>query len=308
MQARRAKVEKIMSSGGRLLEGDMDEVHDVTLAVKHGEVPLRIYVPSRSASRSSRTYNGVILWMHGGGWMFGSVESHETISRDLAEASGMILVSVGYRLSPEVKFPVPMQDCLAAVQWVKRNIWAFGGDRTRMAFVGESSGGNLAIATALQMGRSWFPLATRKSELCALVAASPPLSYAHAKQGLDGGDGGWRSYKRYWTGYGLEGAQMKGYWDNYLRKKSDGLRPLASPIRAPKRMLRGLPPTLLLRAEHEILWDEISQMGRNLANAGQKVEEIQSQGCMHGVFAKGAGSCGMESLRNAADFIKKHCA
>eukprot|EP00904_Undaria_pinnatifida_P003049 jgi/Undpi1/12745/HiC_scaffold_6.g02413.m1 len=232
-----------------------EKVHDVKLVVKRGEVPLRIYVPSTSPKGTSRASNAVVFWMHGGGWMFGSLEAHDTISQDLATASGMIVVSVGYRLSPEVKFPVPIQDCLAAVQWVKKNIWAFGGDRTRMALVGESSGANLALA----------------------------------------------------TGYGLEGSQMKGYWDNYLRKKSDGLRPLASPLRASKRMLHGLPPILLLRAEHEILWDEISQMGQNLANAGQEVEEFQSKGCIHGTFAKGVGSCGVDSLQNAADFIKKHC-
>lgn len=72
-------------------------------------------------------------------------------------------------------------------------------------------------------------------------------------------------------GYGLEAGQMKGYWDWYLKKDKDGQHPLASPLRAKKRLLKGLPPVLLMRAEHEILWDEISEMGRNLAEAGQEV-------------------------------------
>ncbi|CAM9428320.1 unnamed protein product [Scytosiphon promiscuus] len=71
------------------------------------------------------------------------------MSRDMAEASRMIVVSVGYRLSPEVRFPEPLKDCLAAIRWVNENIWAFGGDKNRIALVGESSGGTLAIATDL---------------------------------------------------------------------------------------------------------------------------------------------------------------
>ena len=79
-------------------------------------------------------------------------------------------------------------------------------------------------------------------------------------------------------GYGLEAGQMKGYWDWYLRKDKDGRNPLASPLRAKKWLLKGLPPVLLMRAEHEILWDEISEMGRNLAEAGQEVGTLLGTG------------------------------
>lgn len=86
------------------------------------------------------------------------------------------------------------------------------------------------------------------------------------------------------TGYGLEAGQMKGYWDWYLRKDKDGRNPLASPLRAKKRLLKGLPPVLLMRAEHEILWDEISEMGRNLAEAGQEVRCCPVWGVACGVW------------------------
>ncbi|CAM9257882.1 unnamed protein product [Pylaiella littoralis] len=308
MRARKADADKLTGMGARILQEDMAEVHDVALAVKGGEVPLRIYVPNGSTSGRARAYKGVLLWIHGGGWMFGTVDAHDAMSRDLAEASRMIVVSVGYRLTPEVKFPGPIKDCLAAVKWAKTNIWAFGGDAARLALVGESSGGTLAIATAMLMGKSWIPFVTRKSPLCAVVAASPPLSYEHAKQGLDDGDGEWRSYKRYWSGYGLEGAQMKGYWDWYLRTEKDGRHPMASPLRAKKRLLKSLPPVLLQRAEHEVLWDEIFEMGRNLADAGQEVLEIQEKSCIHGLFAKRGGACGETSLQHAVDFLDKHCS
>ena len=98
---------------------------------------------------------------------------------------------------------------------------------------------------------------------------------------------------------------MKGYWHDYLRKESEGLRPLASPLRASKCML--LPPILLLRAEHEILWGEISQIGQNLAIAGHEVGGVQSKGCIHGIFAKGVRSYGVHSPQNAVNIIKKHC-
>ena len=88
--------------GTRLLEGDIDEVHDVKLVVKRGEVPLRIDVPSASAKGTSRASNGVVFWMHGGGWIFGPLGAHDTISKDLATASGMVVVSVGYRLGGQV--------------------------------------------------------------------------------------------------------------------------------------------------------------------------------------------------------------
>lgn len=101
---------------------------------------------------------------------------------------------------------------------------------------------------------------------------------------------------------------MKGYWDGYLRNDKDGRHPLASPLRAKKRLLRGLPPVLLMRAEHEILWDEISEMGRNLEEAGGEVVEVQAKSCIHGMFAKGFGACGADSLRHAVDFLDEHCA
>ncbi|CAB1120654.1 unnamed protein product [Ectocarpus sp. CCAP 1310/34] len=83
----------------------------------------------------------------GGGWLFGTVDAHDNISRDIAEATRMIVVSVGYRLAPEVKFPGPVKDGVSAIRWAKKNIWAFGGDPHRIAIVGESSGANLAITS-----------------------------------------------------------------------------------------------------------------------------------------------------------------
>ncbi|CAN0467514.1 unnamed protein product, partial [Ectocarpus sp. 12 AP-2014] len=85
----------------------------------------------------------------GGGWLFGTVDAHDNISRDLAEATRMIVVSVGYRLAPEVKFPGPVKDGVSAIRWAKKNIWAFGGDPHRIAIVGESSGANLAITSGV---------------------------------------------------------------------------------------------------------------------------------------------------------------
>ncbi|CAM9152080.1 unnamed protein product [Ascophyllum nodosum] len=160
----------------------------------------------------------------------------------------------------------------------------------------------------MRMARPWVPFLPRKSDLCALVLASPPVSYEHAKRWADGDDGEWRSYKRYAKGYVLEASLMKGFWDLYLNREDQGRDPLASPLRASKGMLRGLPPVLLIRAEHEILWDEILDFGRNIAEVGHEVEEFHSKACIHGMFAKGRGSCGKFSLERAASFLKERCA
>ena len=122
--------------------GDVEAVHDVEVRDIVG-VPVRIYRPSAEIALP------VVVYLHGGGWTIGSAEQFDAITRQLANTSGAIVVSVDYRLAPEHPFPAPLDDCWSVLQWVAMHAAEFGGDGGRLAVAGDSAGGNLAAVCAL---------------------------------------------------------------------------------------------------------------------------------------------------------------
>jgi len=121
----------------------VSQVEDRCIPAPAGSIPIRIYTPAGDGPFA------VLVYFHGGGWMFGSLDTHDSLCRDLARAVGCIVVSVDYRLAPEHPFPVPLEDCYAALGWVSRHAADIRGDAQRLAVAGDNAGGNLAAATAL---------------------------------------------------------------------------------------------------------------------------------------------------------------
>ena len=117
-------------------------VEDLVVPGPAGEIPLRAYRPAPEALP-------VVVWLHGGGWVTGSIETHDLLCRQIAVAAGAMVVSVDYRLAPETKFPGAVEDCLAAWQWIGAHAAEIGGDADRVALGGDSAGGNLAAVVAL---------------------------------------------------------------------------------------------------------------------------------------------------------------
>jgi acetyl esterase len=210
----------------------------------------------------------VLVWFHGGGWVWSSVDTHDRLVRELAAAGGVATVSVDYALAPEAKFPRAVLECAGVVRRLAAEAEAWGLDASRVLLGGDSSGGNLAFATALALrgghaGQGGGP------KLTGLLAVYPVTDPDFEQP----------SYREFAEGYGLTTAMMRAYWDHYLRDPDDRADPLAAPARAD---LVGLPPTLIQLAELDVLRSDGERMAARLLAAGVECTQLSYSGMAHG--------------------------
>jgi acetyl esterase len=210
----------------------------------------------------------VLVYFHGGGWVLGNIESHEGICRSLANAGGVIVVTVDYRLAPEYQFPAAAEDAYAATRWAAENAAQFGGDPRRIAVAGDSAGGNLAAVTCL-MARD---------------RDGPRLKFQVLLYPITDCDLNRDSYIENADGYFLTRHEMAWYWDLYVKQAEDRLHPHASPLRATD--LSGLPPALVLTAEFDVLRDEGEDYAHRLQAAGGAVKLHRYGGMIHGFIRR----------------------
>ncbi len=251
-----------MEAGPRPLVPEVASVEDRRIPGPHGDIPIRVYKPVKSASRLP-----VLVTFHGGGWCIGSVNSHDGTARRLALAAGCAVVSVDYRLAPEHKFPVPFDDCYAATKWVAEHGPDLGVDASRLAVGGDSSGGNLAAAVALKARDAGGP-----------KLALQLLIYPALDRNLDT-----TSYKQNAQGYLLTRETMSANWALYLRNDADAKSPYACPVQASD--LHGLPPALIITAEYDPLRDDGDMYARKLRAAGVPVTYSCYDGMIHAFFS-----------------------
>jgi acetyl esterase len=198
--------------------------------------------------------------------VIGSLDSHDGVCRRLAQAGGLMVASIDYRLAPEHKFPAGLEDCLAAVRWIAAEGRAWGIDPTRLALGGDSAGGNLALATLLNLrddGAS--PL---RAGLLIYGAYLPYTAAAETASQAAFGDGS----------YVLSSADMRWFWVHYVSGPADNENPLAVPILAE---LGGLPPLLVTAAEVDPLLDDSTQLVAKLAAAGAPHRYVLWPGVTH---------------------------
>ena len=212
-------------------------------------VPVRLYSPSDADGLA------LLVYFHGGGWVIGSLDTHDGTCRALANRAGCRVVSVDYRLAPEHRFPAAVDDCWAVTRW------AFGQARA-VAVAGDSAGGNLAAVVALRARDEGLPVAYQV------------LIYPVTDHRLDT-----RSYEEKAEGYGLTRASMRYFWDHYLGG-ADGAHPDASPLRAPS--VAGVAPALVVVCEHDVLRDEGAAYAERLREAGVAVRLSEYEGMIHG--------------------------
>ena len=211
----------------------------------------------------------VCVWFHGGGWVVGSIETNDPTCRALANAAGAIVVSVDYRLAPEHRFPVPLDDCYAATEWAAANAASFGGDPSRLAVAGSSAGGNLAAAVALRARDEGGPRLVHQSLICPVV------------------DKDFRrpSYVENGEGYGLSYDTMVYFWLCYVSSETDAFNPYVAPMAADD--LSGLAPAFVLTCEYDPLRDEGEAYAERLREAGVPTVLSRYDGQIHALFNAG---------------------
>jgi acetyl esterase len=235
-----------------------DEWMTVPAAV--GDVRVRIVRP-----RGAAGVLPVVLYMHGGGWILGDAATHDRLVRELAVGARAAVVFVEYDRSPEARYPVAIEQGYAAAQWVVREGAAHGLDASRMAVAGESVGGNMTAALAL--------MAEERGDVTFVQVS---MYYPVTDAAMDTA-----SYDRFATGYYLSRASMEWFWDAYAPDQAQRSEITASPNRATLEQVRGLPPTLLMVDEADVLRDEGEAYAAKLRAAGVAVTTVRYDGAVH---------------------------
>jgi len=250
-----------------VLQGEplpVESVENRTIPGPAGAIPVRVYTPAGHGPRP------ILVYFHGGGWVLGSLDTHDGTSRSLATGAGCIVVSVDYRLAPEHKFPAAAEDAYAATRWVAEHAASLGGDPARIAVGGDSAGGNLtAVVSLMARDRGGPPLAFQL--LIYPVTAAPSEN---------------ASYRDNATGYFLTAAAMHWFWGHYTHGGADDANPYAAPLRASD--LTRLPPAFVITAEYDPLRDEGEAYAKRLRDAGVAVQSKRYPGIIHGFFGMGA--------------------
>ena len=236
------------------------QVTDLRADGPAGPIPIRLYRPSAGDALP------LIVYFHGGGWVLGNIETHDSIARQLSSSTGFAVASVDYRLAPEHPFPAAVEDAYASLQWLAGRASQLNVDRRRIAVCGDSAGGNLAAVISILARDYGGP-----------QIALQILRYPCVDFGFDTG-----SYKAFATGYQLSKADMEWYRRLYLSSRDEWTHPHAAPIHAPD--LSGLPPAIVVTAEFDVLRDEGRAYADRLRDSGVDVTYRCFEGLIHGFF------------------------
>ncbi|HLH67958.1 MAG TPA: alpha/beta hydrolase [Candidatus Dormibacteraeota bacterium] len=238
------------------LFGPKEEVRSIDDTVVEG-VPVRVYTPDLTDVGPPPT----LVYLHGGGWVVGSVNTHDGVCRALANRARCQVISVDYRLAPEHPFPAAVEDAWTVTRWALERA-------PRVAVAGDSAGGNLAAVAAMRARDAGLPLALQ-------VLIYPVVDHAFDT----------RSYRDNGQGYGLTTAAMRHYWSCYLGD-AEGSQPEASPLRAPS--LAGVAPALVIVCEYDPLRDEGVAFAERLRAEGVEARLSEYRGMIHGFARLGA--------------------
>jgi acetyl esterase/lipase len=232
----------------------------VTVPCDFGDVRVRIVRPPGAEGTLP-----AVLYMHGGGWVLGNAGTHDRLVRELAVGAGAALAFVEYDRSPEARYPVAIEQGYATARWIIREGAAHGLDADRLAIAGESVGGCMTAAIAL--------MAQERGDV-RFVHQS--MYYPVTDAAMDTA-----SYEEFAEGYYLTAKAMAWFWDCYAPDPVERTEPFASPLQASIDQLDGLPPTLLLVDEADVLRDEGEAYASRLRRAGVKVTTVRYDGAIH---------------------------
>ena len=243
-----------------------------------GDIDIRIYWPAG--------YSGllpVIVFAHGGGFVFCDLDSHDEFCRAMTNGVGAIVVSVDYRLAPESRWPAAVQDVYAVTEWAAQQADELGADPARLLVAGDSAGGNLAAVTALLARDRGRPAIAGQLLVYPVIAADFDTT----------------SYRDCATGYYNTAAAMAWYWDQYVPNATDRSHPIASPLLAP---LTGLTSAVVISAGYDPLCSEDREYAKALAESGVTTIHRHYSGAIHGFMTMaGLGICSRARKQAWAD-------
>jgi acetyl esterase len=238
---------------------DVHRVDDRLVPSPAGDIPVRVYTPQPAVGE----IHGVLVWLHGGGWVIGDIETADSTCRALANRASCVVVSVDYRLAPEHPAPAALDDCLAVLMWTVENAELLGVDASRVAVGGDSAGGNLAALVCQRVRDEFGP----DIDFQLLVYPVTDLTLGHP------------SVDENAEGYFLTKRSMEWFVGHYLGDR-EAKDPAVSPLFA--EHLGGLPPALVITAEYDPLRDEGEAYAARLREAGVPAELLRYEGQIHG--------------------------
>lgn len=244
---------------GMELSEEVHRVDDRLIPGAHGDIPTRVYTPGAAVGEA----HGVLVWLHGGGWVIGDLDTADSTCRALANRARCVVVSVDYRLAPEHPAPAALDDCLTALSWTVENFELLGVDASKVAVGGDSAGGNLAALVCQRVRDEFGP--DIDFQLLVYPVTDLTLSHPSVDENADG--------------YFLTKASMEWFVEHYLGD-ADPKDAAVSPIHADD--LSGLPPALVITAEFDPLRDEGEAYAARLREAGVPTELIRYDGQIHG--------------------------
>lgn len=235
----------------------LHSVQDVSVPTPHGALPLRLYRPAQGRLP-------VALFLHGGGWVLGDLDTHDRLCRRIARRSGWLLAALDYRRAPEHKHPAALQDAYLAYRWLLDNVTQIEADCSGVALVGESAGATTLACLALLLRDQGAP-----APVLQILAYPVTAMYRH-----------WPSYDERGAGYTLDLEFVRWSFNNYVPAGQSLEDPYLLPLAASD--LSGLAPTVLFTAEFDPLRDEGIAFARRLSTAGVTVEHIHVEDQTHG--------------------------
>lgn len=244
---------------------DIDKAIDLDIPGPIGDVPIRIYQPVGMTKPLP-----VLVYYHGGGWVIGSRDTHDSLCRLIANSGPFVVVSVDYRMGPEHPFPAAVQDSVAALNWTAENIAEYNGNPDKIAVGGDSAGGNLSavVCLAALKENTYLPIFQWLIYPATDMEMTTP------------------SHTKFAEGYFLTRSMMEYFQGHYLKNDADKKDWRASPLRA--ESLAGLPPALIQTAGFDPLQDEAIAYAERMNKEGCEAKHTHYEGMVHGFINLGS--------------------
>jgi acetyl esterase len=257
-QRGRETIDQVQS--GTVAKPDAD-IDDLTVpGGPSGTVPVKIIRP-----RGATDVLPVLVYIHGAGWVFGDAHTHDRLVRELADQAGVAVVFPEYSRAPEAKYPTALEESYAVLSWVADHGGEHALDGTRLMVAGDSVGGNMATASTILAKQRGGP------RILAQLLFYPVTD---ARFDTD-------SYQQFAEGYFLRRDAMIWFWDQYTSDPGQRAEITASPLRATREQLAGLPPALVITGEADPLRDEGEAYASKLRGAGVPVTAVRYEGTIH---------------------------